>query len=66
MFVKHGDATKSYSIEKSSSKCPRCKSNYILIDGRKECNCSEDERILKANKILTQEDFSTNFGKLSE
>ena len=65
MFVKHGDATKSYSFEKTSSKCARCNSNYIIVDSKKVCKCSEDERVLKANKILTQEDFSTNFDKLN-
>ena len=66
MFVKHGDSTKSYSIEKLSAKCTACNSNYINVNGREVCKCSEDERVLKANKILTQEDFSTNFDKLSE
>ena len=61
MFVKHGDDTKSFSIEKTGSNCEVCKQQKININGKIECGCSENKIFEKSKKILTQDNLSANF-----
>ena len=61
MFVKHGDATKPFSIEKTSSSCNICNQPKININGKIECGCYESKNFEKSKKILTQDNLSANF-----
>ena len=61
MFVKHGDSTKTVSIEKSGSGCSICGQQKINVKDKIECNCSENKNFEKFKKILTQGDLSANF-----
>jgi len=61
MFVKHGDDTKSFSIEKTGGSCEICNQQKININGKIECGCSENKIFEKSKKILTQDNLSANF-----
>jgi hypothetical protein len=61
MFIKHGDDTKSFSVEKTGTKCESCLQPIVKIDGQPECGCSNNKFFNKSKEILTQQDISTNF-----
>jgi hypothetical protein len=43
MFIKHGDDTKSFSVEKTGTKCESCLQPIVKIDGQPECGCSNNK-----------------------
>jgi hypothetical protein len=61
MFVKYGDKTTPFVIEKTGSVCNVCGIEKIKINENFECNCSKDKNFEKSKKIFTQENNSTNF-----
>jgi hypothetical protein len=61
MFVKYGDKTDSFVIEKAAGVCEKCGEGFIKINNILECKCSKDKKFEKSKKIFTQENISTNF-----
>lgn len=61
MFVKYGDNTESFAIQKTSNTCNTCGEQKITINEKLECKCSKNKNFDKSKKIFTQENNSTNF-----
>ena len=61
MFVKYGDNTESFAIQKTSNTCNVCGEQKIMINEKLECGCSKNKNFDKSKKIFTQENNSTNF-----
>jgi hypothetical protein len=61
MFVKYGDNTENFTIQKTATICESCNQQKIIINEKLSCKCSENKNFEKSKKILTQENVSTNF-----
>jgi len=61
MFIKYGDNTDPFAIEKTGSLCESCGEQKIIINEKLECSCSENKNFKKIKKIFTQENNSANF-----
>jgi len=61
MFVKYGDSTETFTIQKTAATCEICNQQKIIINEKLACTCSENKNFEKSKKILTQENVSTNF-----
>jgi hypothetical protein len=61
MFVKYGDSTESFAIQKTSVKCEICNQQKVIINESQACSCSKNKNFEKSKKILTQEEVSANF-----
>lgn len=61
MFIKYGDKTESFAIEKTGSTCQKCGEQMLMVNKKLECSCSKNKNFEKLKKIFTQENNSTNF-----
>lgn len=61
MFVKYGDNTEGFAVQKTAARCEVCGEEKIIINQKFICSCSKDKNFEKSKKILTQENVSANF-----
>ena len=61
MFVKYGDKTEPFAIQKTGNMCEVCNEQVISINDKLECSCSKNKKFEKLKKIFTQENNSANF-----